>query len=106
MPQLILCILPNTSASLYGDLKRQSETGVTDWNGKNIGHVITQCLQSRHIGNAKSQYCLNLALKMNVKIGGVNMRVKDLPFISMVPTLVMGGAVAHPSAMDKVLFYK
>lgn len=43
---------------------------------------------------AKSQYFANLALKVNVKLGGINQRVGDakgfLPGFDKTPTIVFG----------------
>ncbi|CAG8604515.1 4978_t:CDS:10 [Ambispora leptoticha] len=89
-PQLIVCILPNTQTSLYASIKRVSDT---------ILGVATQCIQSRHMMQAKKQYCANVCLKMNVKLGGYNVHLlpNQVPFISEKPTIVMGADVTHPS---------
>src|SRR5205814_9471442 len=35
-------------------------------------HVVLNCVQGRHMFQAKKQYCANVCLKMNVKLGGIN----------------------------------
>ncbi|CAI2171336.1 1168_t:CDS:2 [Funneliformis geosporum] len=89
-PQLILCILPNTGVPLYAEIKRVSDTLIG---------VATQCVQSRHIFQAKKQYCANLCLKMNVKLGGMNSFIEpsQIPFVSERPTIIMGAKVTHPA---------
>ncbi|CAG8589163.1 3602_t:CDS:2 [Funneliformis mosseae] len=89
-PQLILCILPNTGVPLYAEIKRVSDTVIG---------VATQCVQSRHIFQAKKQYCANLCLKMNVKLGGMNSYIEPscIQFITQRPTIVMGACVSHPA---------
>ena len=62
-PQLILCILPNTGVPLYAEIKRVSDTVIG---------VVTQCVQGWQVRQAKKQYCANICLKMNVKLGGIN----------------------------------
>ncbi|KAI8098878.1 Piwi domain-containing protein [Halteromyces radiatus] len=92
-PQLILCILPNTGTPLYAEIKRISDTVIG---------IPTQCLQSKHIGDAKKQYCANVCLKVNMKLGGVNLFMDNsqIPFISGKPTIVFGADVTHPAPGD------
>ncbi|KAI8086911.1 Piwi domain-containing protein [Gilbertella persicaria] len=92
-PQLIVCVLPNTGTSLYAEIKRITDTVIG---------VSSQCLQSKHIRDAKKQYCANVALKVNIKLGGINsyMEPSEIPFISERPTIVFGADVVHPPAGD------
>lgn len=92
-PQLILCILPNTGVALYAEIKRVSDT---------IIGVPTQCVQSKHVGDPKKQYCANVCLKVNMKLGGINLILEknEIPFISQVPTIVFGADVTHPAPGD------
>ncbi|KAG9302445.1 hypothetical protein G9A89_000579, partial [Geosiphon pyriformis] len=87
-PQLIICVLPNTGEQLYAEIKRVSDTVIG---------IATQCIQARHMMQAKKQYCGNVGLKMNVKLGGMNwfLGSNDIPFISDRPTIVMGADVTH-----------
>ncbi|CAJ0909392.1 5960_t:CDS:10 [Entrophospora sp. SA101] len=82
-PQLILCVLPNTGVDLYAEIKRVSDTVIG---------VVTQCVQGRNTLSPKKQYCANVCLKMNVKLGGMNsfLDPNEIPFISEVPTILMG----------------
>ncbi|CAG8522996.1 5713_t:CDS:10 [Ambispora gerdemannii] len=92
-PQLIVCILPTTGESLYAEIKRVCDT--------EIG-VASQCVQLRHMMQAKKQYCVNLCLKMNVKLGGMNCYLAQdtVPFVSERPTIIMGADVTHSSPGD------
>ncbi|KAI8647337.1 Piwi domain-containing protein [Parasitella parasitica] len=92
-PQLIVCILPNTGVPLYAEIKRISDT---------IIGVPTQCLQSKHINDAKKQYCANVCLKVNMKLGGMNLYLPPphIPFIAQSPTIVLGADVTHPAPGD------
>ncbi|KAK0493443.1 argonaute-like protein [Armillaria luteobubalina] len=92
-PTFIVCILPDGSnADLYtavkhcGDIKRG---------------VANQCLRVGKCRNAKMQYWANVALKINAKLGGVNVipDPKSAPIISdpRTPTIVMGADVMHPA---------
>ncbi|KAG9290846.1 hypothetical protein G9A89_010995 [Geosiphon pyriformis] len=93
-PQLILCILPTTGVPLYAEIKRVGDTVIG---------VATQCCQSKHMFAAKKQYCANVCLKMNVKLGGMNsfLSPAQVPFITDRPTILMGADVTHPSPNDR-----
>ncbi|KNC97218.1 uncharacterized protein SPPG_07605 [Spizellomyces punctatus DAOM BR117] len=92
-PQLIFCVLPNTGVPLYADIKRVSDT---------VLGIPTQCLQHRHVMDARKQYCLNVALKLNVKLGGTNLSMlkDELPFIKGAPTIIIGADVTHASPTE------
>ena len=89
-PQLIVCVLPNTGTPLYAEIKRVSDT---------IIGVATQCVQSKHTMQPKIQYCANVCLKMNVKLGGMNsfLDPPEIPFITERPTIIMGADMTHPA---------
>lgn len=87
-PQFILCILPTDDAGLYGDIKRCTDTVVG---------LPSQCMLMKHIRRPSKQYCANLCLKINVKLGGVNSSLgRQLKFICERPTMVFGADVTHP----------
>ncbi|KAH7290287.1 hypothetical protein KP509_30G040900 [Ceratopteris richardii] len=89
-PVFILCILPERKTSgLYGPLKKLLETKMS---------VITQCIAPPKL--LKDQYLTNVALKINVKVGGYNSFLAlekngNLPKISRVPTVIFGMDVSH-----------
>ncbi|KAF0909918.1 hypothetical protein E2562_001182 [Oryza meyeriana var. granulata] len=90
--QLLIIILPDISGS-YGRIKRFCETEVG---------VITQCCAPRNVQKGGKQYLENLALKMNVKVGGRNTVLEDalhrkIPLLTDSPTIVFGADVTHPS---------
>ncbi|KAF9087913.1 eukaryotic translation initiation factor 2C, 2 [Mortierella sp. AD031] len=91
-PQLLVCILPNTGVPLYAEIKRVTDT---------VLGVSSQCVQMKHTRDPKKQYCSNVCLKMNVKLGGTNQHLaqKMMPFLDK-PTLVLGGDVSHPQPGD------
>ncbi|RUS25667.1 ribonuclease H-like domain-containing protein [Jimgerdemannia flammicorona] len=76
-PQLIMCVLPNTDTV--------------------IG-ICSQCVQSKHIYEPKKQYCANLCLKVNLKLGGMNsfLAAAQIPFIAEQSTILFGSHVSHP----------
>ncbi|CAG8471105.1 2334_t:CDS:2 [Funneliformis caledonium] len=83
LPQLIFCILPNTGVLMYAEIKRVGDTVIG---------VATQCVQSKHIFQAKRQYYANLCLKMNVKLSGMNSFIEpsQMQFVSKRLTIIMG----------------
>ncbi|KAI8824387.1 Piwi domain-containing protein [Fimicolochytrium jonesii] len=89
-PQLVVCILPNTGVPLYAEIKRVSDTVIG---------VATQCVQAKHMFAAKRQYCANVCLKLNVKLGGMNSYLSNtqLPFIAERPTIIIGADMTHPT---------
>ncbi|KAL8188583.1 hypothetical protein R6Q57_029871 [Mikania cordata] len=89
---LLIVILPDNNGSLYGDLKRICET--------DLG-IVSQCCLTKHVFKMSKQYLANVALKINVKVGGRNTVLRDaisrrIPNVSDVPTIIFGADVTHP----------
>ncbi|XP_057480952.1 protein argonaute 5-like [Actinidia eriantha] len=89
--QLLIIILPDVSGS-YGRIKRVCET--------ELG-IVSQCCQPKQAMKCNKQYLENLALKINVKVGGrntvlVNAIEKKIPFVTDRPTIIFGADVTHP----------
>ncbi|KAJ1694860.1 hypothetical protein LUZ63_011558 [Rhynchospora breviuscula] len=92
LPDLLIVILPNSNGKLYSDLKRICETDID---------LVTQCCLTKNVMNAKTQYLANVALKINVKVGGRNTVLADairrrVPIVSRKPTIIFGADVTHP----------
>lgn len=88
-PELLVCVLPNTGVPLYAEIKRVTDT---------VLGVTSQCLQMRQVKTPKKQYCANVCLKINVKLGGSNLSLHEheVPFITDIPTILIGADVSHP----------
>ncbi|KAK8337586.1 hypothetical protein V6Z11_A09G199300 [Gossypium hirsutum] len=89
---LLIVILPDNNGSLYGDLKRICET--------DLG-IVSQCCLTKHVFKMRKQYLANVALKINVKVGGRNTVLVDaisrrIPLVSDRPTIIFGADVTHP----------
>ncbi|CDP07006.1 unnamed protein product [Coffea canephora] len=89
--QLLIIILPDLSGS-YPKIKRVCET--------ELG-IVSQCCQPRHVKRPNNQYLENVALKINVKVGGTNAVLeqavqKKIPFLTDRPTIIFGADVTHP----------
>ncbi|KAH1254294.1 Protein argonaute PNH1 [Glycine max] len=92
--ELLIAILPDNNGSLYGDLKRICET--------DLG-LISQCCLTKHVFKINRQYLANVALKINVKMGGRNTVLLDalswrIPLVSDIPTIIFGADVTHPES--------
>ncbi|KAF9357352.1 Eukaryotic translation initiation factor 2C [Mortierella sp. NVP85] len=94
-PQLLVCVLPNTGTPLYAEIKRITDTVIG---------ISSQCVQVKHVHNPKKQYCANVCLKMNVKLGGMNSQLGPtmLPVLTAKPTIIFGADVSHPAPGDSV----
>ncbi|KAG0541970.1 hypothetical protein BDA96_02G062300 [Sorghum bicolor] len=90
--QLLIVVLPDVSGH-YGKIKRICET--------DLG-IVSQCINPKK--NKNKQYFENVALKINVKVGGRNTVLErafvpnGIPFVSDVPTIIFGADVTHPTA--------
>ncbi|XP_050220335.1 protein argonaute 1 [Mercurialis annua] len=89
---LLIVVLPDNNGSLYGDLKRICET--------DLG-LVSQCCLTKHVFRMSKQYLANVALKINVKVGGRNTVLVDaisrrIPLVSDRPTIIFGADVTHP----------
>ncbi|KAJ3252113.1 eukaryotic translation initiation factor 2C, 2 [Chytriomyces hyalinus] len=92
--QMIFCFMDKGSTA-YDEIKLLGETKL---------NIMTQCIQSRHLppNGPKPGVCVNLALKINGKLGGVNMTVDPAKMLNVlgkpIPTMIMGADVSHPPA--------
>ncbi|KAI4334305.1 hypothetical protein L6164_019015 [Bauhinia variegata] len=89
--QLLIIILPDIRGS-YGPIKRICET--------ELG-IVSQCVQPRQASRLNKQYLENVALKINVKMGGRNTVLNDavlrrIPLVTDRPTIIFGADVTHP----------
>ncbi|KAJ1950169.1 hypothetical protein FBU59_000808 [Linderina macrospora] len=89
--QLVLIVLPSTNSHMYQAIKNAAYT---------THGVQTQCMQSKHVQKANLQYCANLCLKINAKLGGTNQSLPQNVMQTMLhkqPTLFLGCDVTHPA---------
>ncbi|KAF8897601.1 argonaute-like protein [Infundibulicybe gibba] len=91
-PTLIIVVLPENGNDIYTAVKHFGD----------ITHgVATQCLKSTKCFKARPQYFANVSLKINVKLGGINM-IPDPDSVAVLsdprnPTIIMGADVIHPA---------
>ncbi|GFP93542.1 protein argonaute mel1 [Phtheirospermum japonicum] len=89
--QLLIIILPDFTGS-YGKIKRVCET--------ELG-IVSQCCQPKQASKCSKQYLENVALKINVKVGGRNSVLVQALSGKMIygterPTIIFGADVTHP----------
>ncbi|KAJ2117360.1 hypothetical protein IW146_000817 [Coemansia sp. RSA 922] len=90
-PQFLLVVLPTTNVQVYQNVKNCAY--------KTLG-IHTQCMQSKHVQRPNMQYCSNLCLKINAKLGGVNQVLLQSGFQEVLrgkPTLFLGCDITHPA---------
>ena len=90
-PQLIIIVMSGRDTGLYEEIKRSA----TRLNAP----VPTQCLLSKKLQQDRGldQYCANVSLKINAKLGGINVSIplSELPGIDN-KTMLVGADVGHP----------
>ncbi|GAW01092.1 argonaute-like protein [Lentinula edodes] len=91
-PDMLLVILPDGGNDIYRAVKHFGD--VTQG-------VVTQCLKASKCNRAKLQYWANVCLKLNAKLGGINV-VPDAAASAHLsdlqnPTIIMGADVMHPA---------
>jgi len=89
-PQIIFILSFNTiPTEWYNQIKRLGDT--------ELG-IQTQCVvNSRNIQKESPSFYTNLILKLNSKLGGINLALADNHFMESVPTIIFGADVTHPS---------
>ncbi|KAK9852837.1 hypothetical protein WJX84_011569 [Apatococcus fuscideae] len=101
-PCLIFVLLETNAAELYKEVKRATDS----YQG-----IPSQCFVADKAGiagrpkqgNARAQYCANLAMKINAKLGGRNwslLRQCEIPSIASEPFMVLGADVSHPTGFS------
>ena len=90
-PQIIFFILRDKTAWVYDRFKKNADCR---WA------CLTQMLQGQHVRKAQGQYCSNVCMKVNSKLGGQTSRIAQKPpgqgsAFFKVPTMMIGVDVSH-----------
>jgi eukaryotic translation initiation factor 2C len=94
LPDLALIVLPDSAdKAVYNAVKRLADI---NYGFHTICMVRRKFLKQRG-SDYDLQYFANVMLKVNLKFGGINHRVKDLGLISEGKTMVVGYDVIHPT---------
>ncbi|KAF8128683.1 Piwi domain-containing protein [Boletus edulis] len=89
-PTLLLVMLSSGDKATYEGLKHLCDVFLD---------VATVCVQSSKIRKSSPQYFANVALKVNMKMGGINHKLdsRSGAWLNKVPTMIVGMDVTHPS---------
>jgi eukaryotic translation initiation factor 2C len=71
-PQMIMVVLPNKNAESYNRVKRNCDV--------RFG-VMSQCVQAGNVQRNAPQYCSNVLMKFNCKLGGTTSALKSVSYI-------------------------
>ena len=85
-PQMVMVILTNKSADVYNRVKANCDC--------RFG-IVSQCVQAAQIKKNAPQYCSNVLMKFNSKLGGITSIVKPKQPYFREPTMIIGGDVTH-----------
>ena len=89
-PNIIMVMLADGDKAIYEGLKHLCDVYMG---------VHTVCVHSSKIRKKSPQYYANVALKFNMKLGGVNHSLNDAnssKFLNAMPTMIVGMDVTHP----------
>ncbi|TKA22357.1 hypothetical protein B0A50_08176 [Salinomyces thailandicus] len=92
-PQMLVFILPDKQAEVYGRIKRSADCRYG---------VVSQCMQYAHVQKCQAQYISNVCMKFNAKLGGTTARAigaksKGPSGIFTTATCIIGADVSHGS---------
>lgn len=85
-PQILLFVMPGRDSWMYERLKKNNECRFA---------MVSQMLNIAHVRKANPQYCSNVAMKLNAKLGGTSCKVVAAKSFFNRPTLIMGADVSH-----------
>ncbi|KAG4436130.1 hypothetical protein IFR05_008373, partial [Cadophora sp. M221] len=88
MPQILFYVLPGRDSFMYERLKKNSECRFA---------LMSQCLNVAHVNKAQPQYCSNVCMKVNAKLGGTTSKVVSPKGFFNRPTMIIGADVSHPA---------
>ncbi|KDR77135.1 hypothetical protein GALMADRAFT_66053 [Galerina marginata CBS 339.88] len=90
-PSIVLVLLSSSDKHIYSGIKHLCDSHLD---------VATVCVHSAKIRKEKGQlqYFANVALKFNMKLGGVNhaLDARSMAWLKKVPTMLVGIDVTHP----------
>lgn len=92
-PQMLMVIMSNKSAEVYNRVKKSCDC--------RFG-VMSQCVQASSVIKNQPQYCSNVLMKFNCKLGGTTSMIKARKAYFDVSTMIIGADVSHaaPGMVD------
>jgi eukaryotic translation initiation factor 2C len=88
LPDLIFFVLPDKNTVIYERLKKNLEIRFA---------MLTQMVNCDHVKKCQPQYCSNVCMKVNAKLGGFTSKLQKVQFYT-VPTMMIGVDVSHGGA--------
>ncbi|XP_057428489.1 protein argonaute 12-like isoform X2 [Lotus japonicus] len=61
---------------------------------------MTQCCKPEKVKKCSKDFLQSLALKINVKVGGINFVLREICKVTDIPTIIFGADVTHPEQGD------
>lgn len=88
-PSMIMVLLSSSDKHVYSGIKHLCDCHLD---------VPTVCVHSAKIRKGQAQYFANVALKFNMKLGGVNhtLDARSMTWLKKMPTMLVGIDVTHP----------
>ncbi|KAJ5606324.1 hypothetical protein N7510_009105 [Penicillium lagena] len=96
--RFVVVLLPVLEDRIFDHIK---------WIGETRAGVLTHCVMADKFAKSNDQYLANNAMKVNLKLGGVNQALdssSQSPLIASGKTMIMGLDVTHPSMTDPESF--
>lgn len=93
LPDLVFFVLPVKTTFIYERLKKNLEIRFA---------LLSQMVHCDHVKKCQPQYCSNVAMKVNAKLGGFTSRLQKVQFYT-VPTMMIGVDVSHGGAGSQAL---
>ncbi|KAF6219194.1 hypothetical protein HO133_005019 [Letharia lupina] len=92
-PQMLMVILSNKSAEVYNRVKKSCDC--------RFG-IMSQCVQASNVVKNQPQYCSNVLMKFNCKLGGTTSMIKAKKQYFEESTMIIGADVSHaaPGMVD------
>ena len=87
-PQMIVVVLNGKTAEIYNRVKKNFDA--------RFG-VVSQCVQGSNVGKNAAQYCSNVLMKFNLKLGGTTSTIKSRNQHFKETTMIIGADVSHAS---------
>lgn len=88
LPDLMFFVMPDKTTVTYERLKKNMEIRFA---------TLSQMVNCDHVKKCQPQYCSNVAMKVNAKLGGYTSRLAKVQFFT-VPTMIIGADVSHGGA--------
>lgn len=90
--QFVFVVLPRKDTDIYNAVKRVADVD---------RGFHTVCVVRKNLEKQQPQYFANVGLKVNLKAGGANHRLKDsVPLLKEGKTMVVGYDVTHPTNLS------